>query len=211
MASFNSPLGNRKSGNQQPLREFVVPDESQGQVFDTRSLEDFSNKMNEDSDYQEQYSSTEEEIRRARQEKITGRERMSAGAKQRLEILLGMVRSEREVELVSDLKIVLQSLKSQEQTAIFKEAAKNVMQIDYDFELRRQTLARSIKSVSGVLFSDFVGSDDFNDKLYFIDQMDDIALNKLYIEYGKLTKEAQEKFGIIKPEQQKEVAEDLKK
>ena len=213
MANFESGLGNKKNGGQNSTRQFVVEDVQgeQNAPFDLNAIRSFQNQMNESDAPEEDIQQIERDMQRSRQEKRTGRQRLDPGAKKRLEQLLGIVRTEKEVVLNEKMTFVLQTLKSGELNDVLAAARKEPNQFDFDWQLRRHNLSRSIKTIAGIKFTDFVGSEDIEDLLYFIDQLDDFVLTKLYKEYGNLSKEAQDKYGVNTDEKQKEVVEDLKK
>jgi len=209
MANFESGLGSKRIGNPH-MKEYIV-DEPQNAPFDMNAIRAFQNQMNQTDIPDEDVAHIEHDIRRQRAEKRSGKQRLDPGAKKRLEQLLGMVRCEKEVILNNDMVFVLHVLKSGELNEVMKETRKETMQFDWDYQMRRQNLARSIKSISNIPFSDFVGSEDMEDKLYFVDQLDDFVLTKLYMEYGALAEDAKNKYGLSTEEKQKEVLEDLKK
>lgn len=230
MASYDSSIGKKNFTNQQPMREFEVPDESgyqqsvnpvyknqqsqqpnfQQSIGRTYSTDPNQFNLNLPPDPKEsEIAQAEQEFRRAREERKSGKERLNEGAKKRLDILLGMTRLIREVDIEGNV-FVLQTLKSKETSeAILKTAEVNGIQSP--FEARRQFLSYSLKSIAGVDFDQFIGSNVFEDKLAFIDEMDDALLNRLYNEYMILRKESQDKYEVKTEVDVKEVVEDLKK
>lgn len=212
MANFESGLGNKRVGNPNQMKNFVVDEPKHNHIpLDMDAIRSFQNKFQQDDFPDQDMADIERDIQRQRAEKRSGKQRLDPGAKKRLEQLLGMTRTEKEVLLNNETLFVIQTLKSSELNEVLKEARKETMQFDWDFQMRRHNLARSIKSISNISFSDFVGSDDIEDRLYFVDQLDDFVLTRLYKEYGELSEEAKNKYGISTEEKQKEVVEDLKK
>ena len=229
MASFDSPIGKKKFGGPQ-MREVDVPDESgysggppmeQGEPVVRRrpipqvnadQIRDFQARMQREEMpvYEQDPSEVERQIRQAREDKRAGRERLDAGAKRRIEMLLGMTRSYRHVE-VGEVTFELQTLKSREMRESLMVAAEYDGTIQGPFELRRQLLARAIAKVSDVDFAQFIGADDIEVKLQFIDHMYEPLLSRVYDEYLLLAREAREKYSIKTEAEAKEVLEDLKK
>jgi hypothetical protein len=195
MPSFESPLGNKSFSSTQ-FKEVNVPDESgysQSEQLNQRSVED-----------------VEREIKEAREIKRSGKERLSDGAKKRLEMLLGMTRTTRVVKL-GDTEFELQSLKDKETREAMTSIAKYDGSIETPYEVRKQFLARSIVSIANISFEQFIGSSNLNSKLEFLEEMDDAFLTALYNEYRLLVQDANNKFAVKTETQVKEVLEDLKK
>lgn len=209
MSNYDSPLGSKNFNIHAP-KEYIVDDPTQTFQVDPKVLQNFQNIMNDSSDPVMDME-VEKQIREAKEQKRTGKFRLSPAAKDRLERLLGMTRGRREV-VISDITFVLQTLKDGELKECMSAAFQN-SKTDYEFNwhLRRNVLARSILTIADAKFSDFISSDDINDKLFFINEMDNFLNQKLYDEYLILNAEAEAKFGLKKPEVQKEVSEDLKK
>ena len=200
MAEFNSPLGSKKFGGQQ-MRQFDIPDES---GYSNESIKQLQQQMEQDT------TEIEKEIRAAKEAKRTGKERLNEGAKKRIEMLIGMIRTTKNVDIEGN-EFVFQSLKSKEFRDAVMAAAVFDGTIQSPFEIRRQFLARSLTHVAGVEVEQFLGSVDFESKLAFIDQLDEALLNRLYDEYLSLAQEAKDKFSIKTDEEAAQVIEDLKK
>jgi len=209
MPSFDSPISNKQFAGK-PMREVEIPDEGDlphvNYVIDDPSIKETQMKMQQEQDL----ASIESEIRQAREARRTGKERLSDSAKKRIEILLGMTRTTHTAD-VGGNEFVFQSLKSKEMREAIVAAAEFDNSVQFPFEIRKQLLARSIVSIAGVNFSQFIGSDTLEAKLFFIEELDEALLNRLYDEYLKLAKEAREKFTIKTSEEAKVVIEDLKK
>lgn len=221
MASFESPLGARRFGGVSPsgMKEFVVDEPgSPNSVpqINYDELNNFTNRLNNfDNEYVQQDLSEEERaavenIRKIKSQRAQGRERLDEGARHRIEILLGMTRMKVEVEF-GDEKFGLQTLRSKELHEVMKSVLKCTTKVEELFEMRRQILARSLYSIAGADTSLFIGSDSLEDKLYFIDMQDHNFLSKLYLEYTKLNKDAELKYGIKNEKDALEVAENIKK
>jgi hypothetical protein len=229
MPSFDSPIGKKKFAGTQ-MREFDVPDESgyssgpptengepvvrrrQNPTVNADQIRDFQARLQREDTpmYEQDPVEIERQIRQSREDKKAGRERLTDGAKRRIEMLVGMTRSTRDVDIDGNI-FTLTTIRSKE----MREAIVGISNFDGTvqgpFEMRRQFLARSITYVAGVDIDQFLGSNDLDDKLTFIDELDESLLNRLYSEYLILVKDAKEKYALKSAEEVKEVLSDLKK
>ena len=139
-----------------------------------------------------------------------GKQRLSDGARRRIEILIGMVRLTRDIDIEGNV-FKLQTLKSKEMRDALVATSEFDGTIQLVFETRKQLLARSLVMIAGVETAQFLNSEDMQDRLDFIEEMDHSLLLRLYSEYISLSKEAQDKYALKTPEEVKEVLEDLKK
>jgi hypothetical protein len=210
MAEYDSPLGRKKvSGS--GMREFNVPDESKYEMPDMNAIQNFTSRMQQNSEENsEELSFAEQEIRAAREARRTGKERLNDGAKRRIEMLLGMTRLNRSCELDGN-EYVLQTLKSKDLREVYTVASEFDGTINFPYEVRRQTIARSLIHVGGLDIEQFVGSTSLESKLSFIDELPEALLQRLFDEYQLLVKESDNKYSIKTEEDAKELVEDLKK
>ena len=119
MPKFDSPIGSKQFRGQ-PMRDISVPDESslgsaplpprrhvQDQsvpAFDERALHEFQSQMQQPMpDHIREMSDVERQILAAKKAKREGKERLSEGARRRIEMLLGMTRLTREVEIAGQI------------------------------------------------------------------------------------------------------------
>jgi hypothetical protein len=221
MAEFNSPIGSKKFVGQ-PMRDVEVPDDSgysppQTQQrdytfnMDEGAMRDFQSRIQPPTQQTIQDSTEiENQMRDARKAKVSGKERLSEGARRRIEMLVGMTRLTRTVEIEGNT-YVLQTLKSRELRDGIVATAEFDGTVQFSFETAKQLLARSLIQVAGVGIDEFLNSHDLSAKLSFVEELDQALLNRLYSEYIILNKEAQDKYSIKTPEEAKEVIEDLKK
>lgn len=229
MSSFESPLGKKKFGGSQ-MREIDVPDESgysEGPPMENDEpvvrrrpipqvnadqIRDFQAKMQREEMpvYEQDPAEVERQIRQSREDRRSGRERLDAGAKRRIEMLVGMTRITRSVDLEGHI-FVLKSLRSKEMREALMYASEYDRTIQSPFEIRKQLLARSIVQVAGVDIDQFLGTSDIEAKYDFIDLMDESLLNRLYNEYLALVREAGEKYAVKTEDDVKEIVKDLKK
>ncbi len=227
MAKFDSPLGSKQvSGT--VMKEFNVPDESGFSppmpqqvrqrhndipVFDENDMRDFESRMSPPprNVQMREISEGERQILEAKKAKREGKERLSDGAKRRIEILLGMTRLTKDIDIGGNLYRIRTLTSRELREALLATSAFEGNAIGYVFESRKQVLGRSLMVVAGVEINQFVGSNYLEDHLEFIEDMDHSVLIRLYNEYNALAQEAQDKYSPKTEEEVKEVLEDLKK
>jgi len=212
MAGYDSEIGSKKFGGSQ-MRSFDIPDESGYQ-------EPYPPQMNPQLMQQvqqmqqmappEDIAEIERQVREARAMRKMQTSKISDGAKKRLEILMGMTRTTREVE-VDNNKFVLQSLKGKELREAIIESSKFDNTIEFPFEIRKQLLARSLVEIANVSVDQFIGSGELSARLSFIEELDDALLSRLYSEYTIMAKEARDKYSVQTEEDAKVVVEEIKK
>jgi hypothetical protein len=225
MGSFDSPIGGKRFAGQQ-LKEVDVPDESEFEdsgypehinvnqaikgmkPLDEAGIRAFQARLAREQNEVDS-SQVEHEIRQTKADKRMGRERLNEGARKRIEMLVGMTRNTRTAEIEGNTYI-LQTLKAKEMRETIAASAEFDGTVHAPFEMRRQFLARSLIHVVGIDIEQFLGSNDLSVKLNFIDEMDDILLNRLYDEYMTLVNDSRNKYAI-KQEAVQEVVDDLKK
>jgi hypothetical protein len=176
------------------------------------AIRDFQNKMQfGNPDGEEDPNDIERDFKQAREiKKSNGKERLNEGAKRRIEMLIKMTSDSREVDINGNI-FILQTLRSKEMREAIMAASEFDGTVQSPFEIRRQLLARSLSQIAGVDASQFVGSNDLESKLAFVDELGESLLNRLYDEYLILVKESREKYSIKNDADVKEVLEDLKK
>jgi hypothetical protein len=230
MAGYRSPLGNKEIKGT-PMKDYSVPDESSGQPaqfappqqqrrpnreeyppFNPEDIRKFNEQLNPQPQHPQgnQISETEMNMMAAKKAQREGKQRLSDGARRRIEMLIGMVRLSREIDIEGNV-FKLQTLKSKELRDALVATAEFDGTIQQIFETRKQLLARSLVMIAGVDVEQFLNSDEMQDRLDFIEEMDHSLLLRLYSEYISLAKEAQDKYALKTPEEVKEVLEDLKK
>lgn len=221
MAGFDSEIGKRQIKNN--MRELTVPDETAPQkqtrnyeasspVFDDDEMRDFQSRMQPPQQQAQarDISETEKQIMEAKKFKRDGKERLTEGARRRVEMLINMSRMTRDVVLEGHL-YKLQSLTSADLREVMINAAEYDGTVQLIFETRKQILARSLIVVAGVEFGQFLNSTDMQDRLDVIELLDHGLLVRLYNEYNILATEVQDKYTLKTEQDVKEVLEDLKK
>ncbi len=204
MPNFSSPLGTKELQSQ-PMREYDVMDPT----IDMNAINEFQNKPYDEDSIQKSIEE-EKKLRAAREARKSGKEPLTDGAKRRIEMLIGMTRSTREVDINGNM-FAFQTLRSKEMREAIMAAAEFDGTVQSPFEIRRQLLGRSLTHVANVDVERFINSNTLEARLQLIDNLDEPLLNRLYDEYLKLTNEAKDKFAIKTETDVKEVSEDLKK
>jgi hypothetical protein len=210
MPEFKSSLSSKSFTGQQ-LREFDIPDESNLQAPLNRRI---PSREQQYDPFDEDPIEVERQMKEAREVKLAkmaGKERLNDGARRRIEMLIGMTRTTREVDLLEGNIFILQTLRSKEMRDALMVASTYDGTIQSPFEIRRQLLARSLVQVAGVEVAQFVGSDNLDARLALIDDLDESLLNRLFDEYQKMVDESRDKFSLKTVEDAKGVSEDLKK
>jgi hypothetical protein len=231
MTSINSPLGrlqNAQNTTQQPQRKtFVVDNQEPVQSFDQQKFDQnfpyqkpsqpgsfingtFSNNIPE-SLTRELTLEEENNVKKAREAKRKGLD-LSDEARNRVKHLTEICRSSTEVNVDGTI-FVLRSLKGKE----LKDMAFSLSQFNgssnfsIQLETRSQVLARSLYTIDGISFELVLGSNKIEEKIAFIDELEEDLQQLLHDAYGKMTKENSKKYGVHSKEEAKEFSDDVKK
>jgi Mg/Co/Ni transporter MgtE len=148
-----------------------------------------------------------EQLQRMRQESKQAKGEVSSKARNRIEVLLGLKRKTKEVE-VEGVKFTLKSLKHSEYQEIFNSLSKmsDANNFVVSLELQIQSLSRSITHIDSIPVESVLNAESVDDVIEYFREFDNELIEQLYNEFKSL-KEA----GEVKPEEEKEVNEDLKK
>ena len=229
MPRFESPLGSKQFSGQ-PMKEIDVPDESgytppaQSQnhghrhesqhnyVLDENSIREFNARMNpvQQSAQTHEINEFEKQMQEAKRAKRLGLERLSDGAKKRIEMLLGMTKLTRSVQIDGN-QYVLQTLTSKEIREAVTASAEFNNSVQFAFETKKQFLGRSLVQVAGVDIEQFLNSNELETRLLFVEEMDHSLAVRLYNEYIILAKESEAKYSLKTENDTKEIVDDLKK
>ena len=158
----------------------------------------------------QEQAALEQQFQEAREAKRLGHERLGDGARRRIEMLIGMTRGQRTVQIENNA-YVLRTLRDKELSDAILRASAFDGTVQSPFEIRKQLLARSLVQVAGMDVDQFVGSPELDARLAFIEEMDHYLLGRLYDEYLAMVKEARERYAIKNDTDAQEVVEDLKK
>jgi hypothetical protein len=203
MATINSPLGSKTF--QSGMREFVVNEED---GFD--DPQQYQQPIQPSFQQAPQRQPHQKYFQQRASMNGPQEQEVSQGARKRIEMLCGMTQLTKDVQ-IGDAVFTLTSLKTKDNRNALTAAIKFDGTVEFSFELRKQLLARSIVAVSEVEISMFLGTNDFQAKLDFLDELDYAVSERLYSEFVTLDKEIKEKYSIKTEQDVKEVSEDLKK
>jgi len=221
--NIKSDISNRSfSAPTQPMRELSVPDASAGmnvekanEILKARGMpllpDSAAEAMQARSAVREMsVEEIEKSITDAKRAKATGKEKLGDTARKRIEILTGLGRLEREVE-IEGVKFGLHSLKGRELREIFAAIAPWDGTVELSFELRKQTLARSLHRVFDTDLDLYLGSDSLEARLAIVEEMDEAILSRLHTEYQLLVDEINQKYAIKTAQDGANLADSLKK
>jgi hypothetical protein len=201
------------------MKDYSVPDEtrqtrtfeSSAPVFDENEMQEFQNRMQPQAQSQtREINNLEREMMEAKKARREGKERLSEGARRRIEILINMSRMTRDCT-IENQSYRLQSLTSKDFREVLVASSEFDGTIQFIFENRKQILARSITVLAGVDFNQFINSNELQMKLDVIEELDHALLTRLFDEYVILAKEVKDKYTLKTDEDVKEVLEDIKK
>jgi len=149
-------------------------------------------------------------VKEARVAKMHGKVRLNEGAKRRIEMLCGIIRTTKSVDLGGQI-FSLRTLKDKEMREALLLASQYDGTVESPFEIRKQILARSLYEIAGTDAAIFLGDSSIEAMYEFLEEIDETVLTRLYSEYAILAEEAAQRYSIKTSEDAKEVAEDLKK
>jgi hypothetical protein len=209
MSEFNSPNFKKtvqQAPGQRPMREFnVLPPEMENQP----KQYNFSSQDQEANDEptHEEIEAAFQEARKHKQESVN---KVSSFGKQRMELLAGIGRLTKDVQIDSTV-FSIRTLKAFENREVIRIAYSEANALETLFEGRRQRLARSICKIDGSDIDTVLSSSKLEDKLNLVDNLEEKVIQKLSEEFDNLNKEANDKYGISTEKDVKEVTEDIKK
>ena len=210
MTEIDSPLGRKVYSSTAPQRRVLtVPEEdpslTQGGTFQQPPQQrQAGGKMSMEE---------MEDVERIRNQVVERQTRVSPEARNRLEFLSGIGRMEESI-MIEKTKFTMQSIKSGEQEDVFEVVSelKNASAIKLQFEIRAQTLARSIYAIDDQPFGVVIGSNYMEDKVTATRQFDENVADYLYKWYQEnIVKKAQDKYAVKTEEDAQEVIEAIKK
>lgn len=156
--------------------------------------------------YEEQKLKELEQLRKNKKESL---HKAPEGAKQRLDYLLGISRLGEDVE-VDNVVFSIRSLKAKETQEVIESVVSAQVNAVQAFEMRAHTMARSIYKIDGQDLGLVIGSNDIEDKVNFVKELDESLLNYLYERYTKMLQLNNKKFGDLGKDEQ-EAVENIKK
>ena len=154
--------------------------------------------------------SERDHLQRVRKEEMARGPKITDGAKKRIEILANIGRLTKDVEM-DGVTFSLRTLKNKEtrETTLSIFEARN--DADASFELRKQTLARALFKIDGRDIDEVLGGYEIERVLQFIDDLEEIVVNRLYNEFNSLRQEVLTKYGLNSEKDVKEVLDNVKK
>jgi len=229
MSKILSDIGSREFDGSAGVRKFTVEDP-------TMSDDDFDNpsgrlKRHRQAETQQRTPSiadyTQDEIIEARRRKMDEMNRISEPARQRIEVLIGIGRATKNVEIASENESVIFSIRTLKGREIKKlmryvgslsSTESNITTAEASIAARDIILAWSIYAIDGVNFDLFLNisnqaneDEKLSDKLVFIENLDESVIAHLYSEYGVLTKNNASRFSVKDEADAKEVSESIHK
>ena len=202
MPDIRSEITNRNFPSTQNLRQFEVEDASDPSYHSHEHQDIHAEQL--------KIAEMERKVAEARRAKVTGKERLSEQAKRRIEMLTNISRMTKDVTIDGNV-YSLRTLRSKELQEAIAASVKFDGSINLTFETRKQFLARGLYKIAGTEISDFLNDDSLEARLEFFDYLEESIISRLYGEFQKLTSESEEKYGLKKESDVKEVYEDLKK
>lgn len=213
MVDINSPLGRRAiaTGAAQQKRILTVSDEdpARAQAFSPtfESTQNFQSFGSETQPFEPQNFESVQEFRKSA---ITSSRKITAEAKERIEILTGLGRCHDTVE-VEGIIFSIQSLKGKEMRNIVVLSNGGSNASEAYFIARDWVLAYSIYEIDGQPISVVLGSNKIEDRVSFVENLDEHVIEHLHDRYLEMVKKNKTKFTIKNTNDAKEVAEDIKK
>lgn len=209
MSEIESPLGKKSFPSTTTKRVFTVTDDSQD---DDNAPLPQSIAVQQNPHRQEVRLTPEQfnELQARRKEVQIAQRKPTSEARQRVEILTGIGRMTKEL-VIEEYKFTLQSLKSREMREIIKIVSQVEVPSEAMYEMRAQTLARSLVKIDDRPVELVLGAASLADIVQFINDSEEHIVNQLYTAYTEMVKLHEEKFAVKDAKDAKEVAEEIKK
>lgn len=208
MSEIESPLGKKSFPTTTTKRVFTVTDDTQDDNAPLPQSIEFQNNPGR----QEVRLTPEQfnELQARRKEAQSNQRKPTSEARQRVEILTGIGRLTKEV-VIEEYKFTLQSLKSREMREIIKIVSQVAVPSEAMYEMRAQTLARSLVKIDDRPVGLVLGAATLEDIVEFINESEEHIVNQLFVAYNDMVKMHDAKFAVKNEQDAKEVAEEIKK
>ena len=216
ISSALGSVGHTGNGNQRKVLTVNDPTFEE-EAVQTRSFS--SGSFNESDDIPEDIISKEEQeellqnrerLQSVRKAAHQQKNRIPEGLKQRLEILTGIGRLSEDVQ-VDGVTFSIRSLKPIENEEIIKAISGIEFGGVQAFEIRAQTLARSIYKIDGSNIDFVIDSHSIEDKVNFVKNvLEESLANFLYTKYQNILNKNRDKFNEL-GKTEAEVIENVKK
>jgi hypothetical protein len=204
MPEIKSPISRSVTSTDKNFRTFEVHDESGHEA-----PEYSSSVVHETRSHTRDVSEVEADYRAARRAKVTGQSPLTEYGRERVEVLTGLGRKTKAVT-VEGVTFLLRTLSGKEQRSCVA-AANKVPTIEALFEGRKHQLAYAIIQVDGQDLDLVLGTNDFNAKLSFIEEMEENIIDHIYDKFSDLNAEVKKQFAPKSDKEVQEVVEDIKK
>lgn len=187
------------------MKKPLVPSVSdRNKKMQTFEVEDVSHDMSFFESTQQVDLEQQALLRRQQQEE---EKRMQEPAKNRLNMLLGLLKFTKEFK-VKDISFILQIIPSKSHTEIVKSAySEETNGLIVALKLRERIIAHSLIKIDGIPVESLLSSTAFEDKLNLVRSLDEPLVEYLYQQYQEMNKEYQKTY-MVSPEQ---LVEDAKK
>lgn len=214
MSGIESPIG--KVSYSSGAKKVLTVDDQTSSKPEVRSFS--ASSGNSDDDFESRFTQDEIDEMVADREKLAQsrkfgqieRNRIPDGVKRRLEILTGIGRLSEDV-VVDGVTFSIRSLKPKESQDIIEESAKKDLAVTQAFEMRAQTMARSIYKIDGQRVEAVLENESIEAKLSFVKEvLEESLLNFLYNKYQTLLELNKKKFSEL-GKTEEEVLENVKK
>jgi len=192
---ISSPMGRLAFAKQQEQKVLTVDDPTE---------------PNEEEVAEEAETAMIEAVEKARKEKRQAQVKAAPQAIHRLEILAGIGRLGSDIK-IDDVTFSLNSLKAREMREVMVAVSKVDTAVEQAYEMRAQTIARAITKIEQQPFDIVLGTDNLDDKVLFVQELDEGVLVKLHNEYNAMVKNSNEKVGEDLGKTAEEVVENVKK
>ncbi len=222
MVEIESPLG-KTSVNVPHRRVYTVKDENStddASVMDASSYEgQTAEEFLREQDSRRGNLGKPLEGIKSRQEMLKEKSRIKPETKKKLEILLGIGRETRDVN-IDGVIFSLQTLKDHEieeltkLPRLFDEGSDKIKEstaVEFLFHLRRVTLGYSLFSIDGSPTDQVLEVNDFDSKVDALKDLDNNLISRLFNVYEELRDETAEKYSIKSKKEVAEVVDNIKK
>ena len=135
---------------------------------------------------------------------------METGARRRTEILTSLGRASTDVEF-EKITFSIRTLKNREWREAITAVATFDLAHEQGYEMRGQSLARALYAIDGPPVEIVMGTNDLQQRIDFINDMDESFVSHLYDEYNKLVADIKSRYNIGTEEGMQEAVEDIKK
>lgn len=190
---------------QQPLRQFPTIGLPEENTQENAVVNHYG--MSGDDHFQIS-AEEEEELRRARKEKLNPP--ISPQGKTRLEYLTDIGKMTKDITIGSST-FTLRTLKAREQRQVYLTLVDVSNKIDEAYNLKFYSLSYSLIKIDGIDINLVVKINSLQDKIKILEDLEETTTDQLFSAYQELKSSSDKQFSIKDDKDMKEVSEDLKK